>query len=146
MIGLKLRCNCPGSTVNLNSKHFFHFHIFQIHAHRSSHPVFLRDTSGKPRDISRYFNRYILWFLFVFPQIMCLSVFVEGKLYKDINTIKHKYGHVVLISNMFVCQKDTRQGSIEGSSIGTERAPARFGCVYLSKCHVLTTASTLGEI
>lgn len=107
MICLKLRCTCPGSTVHLITKHFFHFHIFQIHAHRSSHPVFLRDTSGKPRDISRYFNRYIPWFLSVFPQIMCLSLFVEGELYKDINTIKHKYGHVIMISNIFFAKRRT---------------------------------------
>lgn len=36
---------------------------------------------------------------------MCLSVFVEGELHEDINTIQHKFGHVVLISNMFDCQK-----------------------------------------
>lgn len=76
---------------------------------------------------------------------MCLSVFVEAELYKDMNTIQHKYGHVCINFKRVCLPKDARQGSIEGSSIGMERAPARFGCVYLSKCHVLTTASTLGE-
>lgn len=109
-------------------------------------------TSCFPPGYFRKASRYLAIFQPLYPQvsfcisqIICLSVFVEGELHKH----KHDSAQIWLRRINFkhvYLPKDTRQGSIEGSSIAMERAPARFGYVYLSKCHVLTTASTLGEI
>lgn len=111
---------------------FWHFSAFFVQIHGllcgRIHPGFLQDAPQSPRDISRYFRscpsafhkfKGIYQYLCKVKSIQLLKTFLKTHFNTNAAT-SYNSTHVCL-------PKERRQGSMEGSSPGMGRAPARFG-------------------